>query len=318
MSKIFITRSLPSIAVELLNKNNFEVVIFSKNRTITKRELIKEAKDADAIISLLTDTIDKEVIDNLNNCKVIANYAVGYNNIDTAYAHQKNIVVTNTPDILTDATADLTFTLILACARRLFEGDTLVRSNNFKGWSPNLLLGIDLNHKTLGIIGAGRIGSAVIKRASAFGMKSIYYSRSKNNDIENDYSAKKVGLDYLLKHSDVISVHLPLTSETKNIINKEKLSMLKSTAILINTARGELIDENHLIHLLKKKKIFAAGLDVYTNEPDINKNFFKLNNVVLAPHVGSATMETRSKMAELAVKNVINVLTGKKPITPVI
>jgi glyoxylate reductase len=318
MPKIFITRTLPKIAEEILHKHHFEVTTFSKNRSITKRELIKEASDADGIISLLTDPIDKDVIDNLKCCKVIANYAVGYNNIDTNYARKKNIIVTNTPDILTDATADLTLTLILSCARRLVEGDKMIRTNKFKGWSPNLLLGTDINNKILGVIGAGRIGSAVIKRASAFGMKSIYYNRSRNLEIENLYSSKKVSLDYLLKNSDVISIHLPLNPGTKNLLNKEKLSLLKNNSILINTARGEIIDENHLIQLLKMKKIFAAGLDVYVNEPNINIKFLKLSNVILAPHIGSATIETRSKMAELAVKNVINVLKGKKPLTPVV
>jgi glyoxylate reductase len=317
MPKIFITRRLPVIAEQILRKNNYEVTVFSKNRPITKKELVKEACNADAIISLLTDPIDKDVIDDLNNCKVIANYAVGYNNIDIVYAREKNIVVTNTPDILTDATADLTLLLMLACARRIFEGDQMVRSNKFVGWAPNLLLGVELTNKTLGVIGAGRIGSAVIKRASAFGMKSLYYNRSTNSEIENEYSTKKVGLNFLLKHADIISIHLPLNSNTKNLLNPERLSLLKPNSILINTARGEIIDEKHLIYLLKNKKIFGAGLDVYLNEPNINKEFLKLKNVILAPHIGSATIEARSKMAELSAKNVINVLNGKKPITPV-
>lgn len=315
--KIFITRRIPDSAEALLRKHGFEVSIYKKETPITKKEIIREAADADGIISLLTDPFDKEVMQHLKKVKVIANYAVGYNNIDINYAKENNIKVTNTPEILTDATADLTMSLILSCARKIVEGDDLVRKNKFIGWAPNLLLGIGLNNKTIGIIGAGRIGFAVAKRASAFGMKVLYYNHSVNLNMETKLNARKCHLDTLLKTSDVVSVHLPLNEKTRDLLNKEKLSLLKPNSIFINTARGEIIDEEFLIYLLKNNKIFGAGLDVYRNEPKVNPKFLKLKNVVLAPHTGSATFEARSEMAVLAAKNVINVLKGKKPLTPV-
>lgn len=316
MKKIFITGELPANSIELLKKH-YVVEVFSQNRPIRKNELIKLASDADAIVSLLTDKIDKDVIDSMPNCKIIANYAAGFNNIDVEYATQKKIIVTNTPDILTDATADLTIALILACSRRIVEGDKVLRENKFKGWSPNYMLGMDLNRKILGIIGAGRIGTAVIKRAAAFGMKSIYFSRKKNEFIEKNYSARRVSLKKLLTTADIISLHVPLNNSTYKLLNIENLKLLKRTAILINTSRGEVIDEETLIKLLKSKSIHSAGLDVYTNEPKVNPKFMKLKNVVLLPHIGSATIETRMNMATLAIKNVINVLSGIKALTPV-
>jgi len=315
--KIFITRELPEIAVELLLKHGFEVDVFSKNRAIKKEELINLAKDCDGLISLLSDKIDKDVIDAMPNCKVIANYAVGFNNIDIKYAKIKKIVVTNTPDVLTHSTADLAVALVMACARNLIAGEKMVRNGKFKGWAPKLLLGVELYGKTVGIIGAGRIGMETAKRLKAFGTNIIYYSRTKKRDFEQLTDAKKVTLEKLLSNSDIISIHIPLNEETNNLINKEKLMLLKENAILINTARGEVIDENYLIEVLKEKKIFAAGFDVYQNEPKINKELIKLDNVVLLPHLGSATIEARNKMAELAVNNVIGVLLNKKPITPV-
>lgn len=315
--KIFITRELPEIAVELLLKHGFEVDVFSKNRAIKKEELINLAKDCDGLISLLSDKIDKDVIDAMPNCKVIANYAVGFNNIDIKYAKLKKIVVTNTPDVLTHSTADLAVALVMACARNLIAGEKMVRNGKFKGWAPKLLLGVELYGKTVGIIGAGRIGMETAKRLKAFGTNIIYYSRTKKRDFEQLTDAKKVTLEKLLSNSDIISIHIPLNEETNNLISKEKLNLLKENAILINTARGEVIDENYLIELLKAKKIFAAGFDVYQNEPKINKELIKLENVVLLPHLGSATIEARNKMAELAVNNVLGVLLNKKPITPV-
>ncbi len=315
--KIFITRKIQPVAKELLEKEGFKVTVFNKNRPITKEELLKKAKDADAIISLLTEKFDKDVIDRLPNCKIIANFAVGYNNIDVAYANQKGIIVTNTPDVLTEATAETAVSLILACAKRIPEVDKYVRENKFKGWQPDLFIGVELKNKTVGIVGAGRIGFETAKRIKAFGTKIIYYNRSKKENFEKELKAKKVSLNKILKTSDIISLHIPLTKSTHHLLNKEKLDLLKSTAILVNTARGEVVDEKYLIKLLRKKKIFSAGFDVYENEPNLNKDLFKLGNVVLLPHIGSATNESRSAIAELAAKNVIQVLKGKKPITPV-
>lgn len=315
--KVFITRQLPGSSVDLLIKNGFDVTVFGKDRQITKQELVKYAKDADGIISLLSDKIDSEVISRLENCKVISNYAVGYNNIDMNAARAKEIVVTNTPDILTDATADIAMSLILACSRHIVAGDMLVRDNKFKGWAPELLLGIELKGKTLGIVGAGRIGMATAVRAKAFGMKIVYFSRSKNETFEKETGAKKLSLAALMKTSDVVSLHVPLTEKTRLLLDKDHLNMLKKTAILVNTARGEVLDEKELVKMLKQKSIFSAGFDVYQNEPDLNKELLKLKNVVLLPHLGSATVEARTKMADLCATNVINVLKGKKPVTPV-
>jgi len=315
--KVFITQELPGNVEELLLSKGFEIDVYKKNKIISNNELIKRAKDADGLICLLTNTIDRKTIDNLSKCKIIANVAVGYNNIDVDYAKSKNIVVTNTPGILNDATADLTLALILACARRLREGDIFVRRNKFKAWMPQLMLGIELAGKTVGIIGAGRIGIEVAKRLLAFKTKIIYFDRTRKEIFENETGSKKVSLNTLLKNSDIISIHVPLNKDSFHLLNKTNMRLLKPTSILVNTSRGEVIEERYLIEILKRRKIFAAGLDVFEGEPNINPELFKLNNVFLLPHIGSATIETRSKMAQLAAKNVIAVLSNKKPISPV-
>ena len=315
--KIFITRQIPEIAVNILKKKNYNVHVYNKNIPIPEKELLKNIKDADAVISLLSDNFNPRIIDEMKKCKVIANYAVGFNNIDVAYARSKNIIVTNTPDVLTDSTADLAITLALSCARRVLEGDKMIRTGKFKGWEPKLLLGVELKGKNFGILGAGRIGSATAFRAKAFGANILYCSNSKKEELEKNTGAKKVSLNKLLKESDFISVHLPLNKKTYHLINKENLKFLKKSSILINTARGEIVDEKELIKILKNKNIFAAGFDVYENEPRINAELISLDNVVLLPHIGSATKDTRDAMAELAAKNVINVMEGKKPVTPV-
>ncbi|MDR3668446.1 MAG: D-glycerate dehydrogenase [Ignavibacteriaceae bacterium] len=315
--EIFFTREIPAIAEILLKKHLFKVKVYKKNNSIPKDILIKNIRNADGLISLLSDKIDKNLIDAMPKCRIIANYAVGYNNIDLDYARSKGIIVTNTPDVLTESTADITLALTLACARRLPEGQKIMKTNKFKGWGPKLLLGIELSGKYFGIIGAGRIGTAVAIRAKAFGTKILYCSNHKNDFLESVTGAKKVPLAKLLSLSDIISLHLPLTPKSYHLLNKDNLKLLKPNAILINTARGEIVDEKELIKLLKNNKIFAAGFDVYENEPNINPDLLKLKNVVLLPHVGSATFEARNKMAELAAQNVIAVLSGRKAITPV-
>ncbi|MFN3871984.1 MAG: 2-hydroxyacid dehydrogenase [Ignavibacterium sp.] len=315
--KVFVTYKIPDAGIELIRNKGFSIKVHSKENLITRQELIKNVKDADAVISLLTDKIDKDVIDQMKQCRIIANYAVGFNNIDIEYAKSKGIVVTNTPDVLTDSTADLTIALVLSCARRLNEGEKMMRRKQFNGWRPELLLGYELKNKIFGIVGMGRIGFAVARRAFAFGCKIIYYSNNKNPDAEKFLNARKVSLKTLMKNSDIISLHIPLTDRTKNLINSDMLNQMKKSAIFINTARGEVVDEKYLIGLLKNKKIFAAGFDVYENEPAVNPELLKLDNVVLLPHIGSATIEARNAMSELAAKNVIAVLTGKKPLTPV-
>ncbi len=317
MMKIFITRKIPVEAVDLLRQKKYTVKIFSGDKPIPGDILLKNAADADGIISLLTDKFNADTLDRLIKCRVIANYAVGYNNIDISHARRKNIVVTNTPDILTDATADIAISLLLCCARKLVEADKFMRRKKFTGWKPQLLLGYDLKNKYFGIIGAGRIGTAAGIRAHSFGCRILYYSNSRNEELEQKTGAERSSLPGILQKSDFISVHLPLTDRTHHLLNQNNLKLLKPSAILINTARGEIVDERALIKLLKREKIFAAGFDVYEGEPDINPELYKLKNVVLLPHIGSATIETRRDMALLCAKNVIAVLSGKKPLTPV-
>lgn len=317
MHKILITHELSGKPELQLKKKGYKVKVIKGDRALSKQEFINEAKDTDGLLISLSNKIDHEVIDGLKKCKVIANCGVGYNNIDVAYAHQKGIIITNTPEILTDATADIAVAIVLACSRRLYEGELMMRQNKFIGWKPQLLLGLDLKEKTVGIIGAGRIGFATAKRLKAFGTKIIYFNRSRKELFEKELSAKKVSLDVLLKTADIISVHIPLNESTLHLLDKSKLKLMKRTAIFVNTARGEVLDEKYLVDMLKRKKIFAAGFDVYDGEPEFNKELIGLDNVFLLPHLGSATIETRSAMSELCVKNIINVLTGKKAITPV-
>jgi len=314
---VLITRKIPQIAQQILEESGIIVKIGSKTRALSKEEIINKAKNVDAIITLLSDKIDREIIDKMPKVKIISNYAVGYNNIDFSYAKQKGIVVTNTPDILTNATADIAFGLIIAASRNFHLGNKMVREQKFTGWAPELLLGIELFGKTLGIIGAGRIGQAVANRAKSFGCKIIYFSKSRKSEFEKTTGAKKFNLEKLLKESDIISLHLPLSDKTYHLLNKENMHLMKKNVILVNTARGEIIDEFELIKMLKNKSVFAAGLDVYENEPNLKKEFIKLQNVFLLPHLGSATFEARNKMAELAAKNVINVLKGNSAISQV-
>lgn len=316
--KVFITRKLPGEPEKFIKQNGFDVEIYNNDEPIPRELFLKKTKNVDAVLSLMSEKIDKEAIDNFSNCKIVANCAVGYNNIDVSYANDKKLIVTNTPNVLTDATADIACGLILACARRFHEGEKLIRNKKFFGWKPNMLLGFDLKNKTLGIIGAGRIGFATAKRMKAFGMKIIYYDRNKRENFDKELNAKKVSLNKLMKNSDVVSIHLPLAEQTKYLINKTKLDLLKPTAIFVNTARGEIVEEKYLIELLQKKKIFSAGFDVYENEPKINPKLLKLENVFLLPHLGSATEETREAMSLLAAKNIVYVLSGKKPLTQVL
>ncbi|OGU29424.1 MAG: D-glycerate dehydrogenase [Ignavibacteria bacterium GWA2_35_9] len=315
--KVFVTREISEKAIHLLKKEKFRVSVYKKDKPIPKSELIKNGRDADAIIALLTEKFDKELIDKIPKCRIIANVAVGYNNIDIEYATKKKIVVTNTPDVLTESTSDLAMALILACSRRLMEGERMVRTGKFKGWKPKLLLGIELKNKVVGIIGAGRIGTETAVRAKAFKTKIVYFSRNRNYELEKKTGGVKVPLETLLKKSDIISIHLPLNKGTYHLIDRKRLSLLKRSAVLVNTSRGEVIDEKELVKILKQKKIFSAGFDVYENEPTINPGLLKLDNVILLPHIGSATEEARSAMAILAAKNVSNVLKDKKALTPV-
>ncbi len=308
---ILVTSKLPGNALEAFGED-YKIKSLAGKRSPDKKELKKLFAKTDGAITLLSDQIDETVLAD-SKVKIIANYAVGYNNIDIKTASEKIILVTNTPDVLTNATADLAWALILSAARRIPEGEKMMRSGKFKGWAPELLLGMDLSHKTMGIVGMGRIGKAVARRALAFGMK-IAYTDSKRllPSEEEPYGAKFVDLETLLKDSDIVSLHCPLTEGTRHLLSRERLFTMKKEAILINTARGPIVDEEALAEALESH-LFAAGLDVYEKEPEVHPALLKLKNVVLLPHLGSAGRETREEMARMAVNNIIAFFDGKVP-----
>jgi glyoxylate reductase len=316
MSRILVTRRIPETAIEKLKTVFSEVSVFTEDRDMTRAEIIASMQGCELLLSMLTNPIDNELLDSNPNLKGVCNYAVGYNNIDIEYAKQKGIKVCNTPDVLTETTADLAWALIMSTARRVVEGDLLTRSGGYKGWEPMLLLGRDVYDKTLGIIGMGRIGIAVARRAVGFGMHVLYH----NNHCyveELPFKTECVELDTLLRESDIITIHVPLTEQSRHLISDREFSLMKPTAILVNTSRGPVVDEAALVKALKAKRIFAAGLDVYENEPVLAEGLADLPNVVLLPHIGSASIETRTAMALLAAENAIAILKGEKPPTPV-
>jgi glyoxylate reductase len=317
--KVLITRKLPGDYHELVAKD-YEVILWDKNEVVPRDFLLENISDVDGILCLLTDKIDKEVIDKAKKLKVISNYAVGFDNIDVEYATSKGIVVTNTPGVLTETTADLVWALILASRRHVVSADKFLREGKFRGWDPNLFLGYDIYSKTLGIIGLGRIGTAVAKRAKGFDMKVIYYDESPKPENEQyllkEYNLKVEyrDLESLLKESDIVSINTPLNKNTYHLITYEKLKLMKRTATIVNTARGPVIKEDDLVRALKEGVIFSAGLDVFEFEPQVNKELLELDNVVLLPHIASASFETRQKMAEIAVNNLLLVLQNKEPL----
>lgn len=309
------TRLLPEGFSEL--KEKFEVV-FPENDIFTKEEVIRMLSEFDAFVPTFQFKVDKNVIEAAGDLKIIANYGVGYNNIDVEAATKHGIVVTNTPDPVIEPTAELAFALMLAAARRVPECDRKMRVQNGLKWGVLENLGQTLYGKTLGIVGMGRIGQAVAHRAMASGMKIVYYNRTQlSSENENKYQAVRMELDELLKVSDVISLHTPLTVETQHLINREKLKMMKATAILVNTARGPVIEENALIEALQNNWIYSAALDVYENEPEINPLLLGLDNVVLAPHNGTATVEARNEMSRFVSQNIIRFFAGRTDITRV-
>ena len=310
--KIILSKRFISEAVDIL-KENFDLIIAEDNYN-SLVDALKKNKDAEALISFLSDKVDKELIDLGENLKIISNYAVGYNNIDVEYAKSKDIYITNTPDILTNATADIAWTLIMACSRRIIEADKYVREGKFDGWGAKLLLGKELYGSSIGIVGMGRIGLATALRAKGFGLKVYYYSRNRKPEIE-----KKEGFSYLpfkdlVKTSDIISLHLPYAPDLHHLFNKEIFDRMKKDAIFINTSRGQLMDEAYLTEKLKKKELFSAGLDVYEFEPRVTEELKQLDNVVLLPHIGSGTFETRLGMAKKNIKDIELTLSGKKPV----
>ena len=270
-----------------------------------------------AIVPLLSRWVGGTEFKNLPKLRIVANVAVGYNNVDLVAAEMRGVLVTNTPGVLTDATADLTWALILATARRVLEGADLVRSGRWNGWHPEQLLGLELRGRTLGLLGAGRIGQAVGRRAPAFGLRLLYTARTPKFEFERETGATRVETGRLLAESDIVSLHVPATPETKGIINADSLARMKAGAILINTSRGDLVREEALAIALEEGRLGAAGLDVYTDEPAIHPRLLAAPRTVLLPHIGSATVETRRKMAAIAVANVQEVLSGKPPLTPV-
>ncbi|MEJ9281154.1 MULTISPECIES: D-glycerate dehydrogenase [Ureibacillus] len=317
MFKIFVTSKISDSALNIL-KSVGEVEVWEKEETLNGPALLDKIKDQDAVLSMVNNFITDDILQQASKLKVIGNCGVGYNNIDIASAEKRGIVVTNTPDVLNDATADLTWALILGIARRIVEADHFVREGKFTGWLPHLFIGNMVYGKKLGIIGMGRIGSAVCQRAKGFNMKVYYYNRNPlPKEKEQEYNARYVDLETLLKECDYITIHAPLNEESYHLIGREELHLMKKDAYLINTSRGPLIDEQALYEHLKEGKIAGAALDVYEHEPKIVEGLLALDNVILLPHIGSATYETRTKMAELAANNIANVLSGKEPITPV-
>jgi glyoxylate reductase len=313
MKKVFVTRILPGPAIEVL-KQRCEVELNQEDRVISREELMRGVSGKDGLLCLLTDKIDAEVMDAAGpNLKVISNYAVGYDNIDVTEATRRGIAVTNTPGVLTETTADLTWAIMMAVARRIVEADNFLRTEQWKGWAPCLMLGHDVYGKTLGIVGLGRIGKAIARRAKGFDMRVLYYDTRRDEQAERELGVAYVPLENLLRESDFVSIHAPLTEKTRHLIGEKELRLMKPTAFLVNVARGPLVDEAALIRALREKWIAGAALDVFEREPYVPPELIQMKNVVLVPHIGSASVETRSKMAMMAVENLLAVLEGKIP-----
>jgi len=311
--KILVTGNLPAEVMDPLRKK-YEVEAHAEDRPMERQQLLSRIGDRDGLLCMITDAVDEELLGRAPRLKMIANMGVGYNHIDIAAATRRGIPVSNTPGVLTDATADLAFTLILAVARRVVEGDRRVREGKFKLWAPFLFLGREVSGKTLGIVGFGRIGRAVARRAAGFGMRVLYHNRSRLTPAEERESpAEYADLNTLLAQADFVSLHVPLSGETRHLIGAAELSRMKPTAYLINTARGPVVDEVALLATLQRGMIAGAGLDVYENEPALTPGLADLPNVVLLPHVGSATLETRTAMAAMAARNLIAGLDGQRP-----
>lgn len=315
--KVFITRQIPEAGIKKLKNKGYELTINPLDRVLTKEELIMalQGKDFDAVLCLLTDRIDEEVLAAAGSkIKIFANYAVGVDNIDLKAAQKRKIMISNTPGVLTETVAEFTIGLIFAVTKRIVEADEFIRRGKFVGWAPMLFLGSDLKEKTLGIVGLGRIGIEVARRIhDGFDMKIIYYDVNRNEELEKLYHLEYADLETLLKTADIISIHVPLLPTTRHLIGKKQLEMMKPTAYLINTSRGPVVDEVALGEALRNQVIRGAALDVFENEPALTPGLAELDNVVLTPHLASASLETRSKMAEMAAENIIAALERKTP-----
>ena len=312
--KIFVTQLIPQAGLEILRRAHPEYGINAEERVLDREELLEGARGADALLTLLTDKIDAEVFEAAGpQLKIVANMAVGYDNVDVRDATRRGIMVTNTPGVLTDATADHAWALLFAVARRVPESEKYLRAGKFKGWGPLLFLGGSVTGSTLGIVGAGRIGSAMMMKSRGFNMRVLYADKSSKPQLEAETGARRVELEELLRESDFVSLHVPLLPETVHLIHAGSLRLMKRTAYLVNTGRGPLVDEAALADALKNGVIAGAALDVFEREPAVHPELLHLDNVVLTPHTASATIESRSKMAVMAAENLIAGLAGQKP-----
>jgi glyoxylate reductase len=317
--KVLVTRRLPAGVLEPLTRF-FDVDLFDESGDMTAKELTRRVGGVAGLVCVVTDSIDREVLDAGEDLQIIANIAVGYDNIDVSYAASRGVVVSNTPDVLTEAVAELTWGLILSVTRRLAEGDRLIRAGRWTRWSLEFMLGTELRGKRLGIVGPGRIGTAVAKRAAVFGMEVAgagRVDRSTSSPTRNKFGYPVISLDELLVSADVVSLHVPLNASTRHLIDRRRLARMKRSAYLVNTSRGPVVDEAALAWALHERVIAGAALDVHEHEPQVHPDFRSVDNIVLIPHLGSGTHETRKAMADLAVANVASVLSGKPPLTPV-
>ena len=313
MDKVLVTRRIPEPGLEIL-RAHCEVEVFPHDRNMTREELLKAVQGKDGLLSLLTDRIDTELFDSAPTLRAVANCAVGFNNIDLAAATARGIPVTNTPGVLTDTTADLTWALLMSVARRIAEADRFTRAGKFDGWGPMLMLGGDIYGKTLGIVGMGRIGQAVAERATGFDMQILYSDAFElESSTAQSLRAMRTDFETLLRQSDFVTLHVPLTDQTEHLIGDKQFHLMKSTAYLINTSRGPVLDEKALVKALQERRIAGAGLDVFEHEPYIEPELLEMENVVLLPHIGSASFETRARMAIMAAENLIAALQGKVP-----
>lgn len=320
--KIYVTRNIPDAGLNMLKAKGYEVVVNPDDKVHSKEELIAALKKEkpDAVLSLLTDKIDGDVLDAAPQLKIISNYAVGFDNIDLEAAKRRNILVSNTPsDWVSDSVAEHTFALMLALAHRLVEADAFARSGRYKGWDPFLMTGTLLKGKTLGVIGLGRIGADVVKHSHGIGMKVAYYDTKPNPDFEKQFGARFLAMDDLLKECDVISLHVPLLPTTRHLLSTEQFKLMKPTAIVINTARGPVVDEKAILQALADKRLGGFATDVFECEPSIDCDPYDhlelkaMPNVIMTPHIASATLEARQAMSEIAAVNIIAALEGKTP-----
>lgn len=310
---VFVTRMLPEPAMNYL-KEYCNVEVNPDDRVLSRDELLVKVKGRDAVLSQLTDSIDDSVFEAAGSqCRIFANYAVGYNNIDVDAATRRGVMITNTPGVLTDATADLAWTLLFATARRVVESDAFLRSGKYQGWGPMLLLGLDITGKTLGIIGGGRIGQNFAEKAKAFSMKILYNDIKPNDGFERDTGATFVDKETLLREADFISLHVPLLPTTHHLIGASEFKIMKKTAVLINTSRGPVVNEEELVAALETGEIWGAGLDVLEHEPELTPGLAELQNVVILPHVASATIATRNNMGLMAARNIVAAMLGEIP-----